>query len=151
MTNHPHNRPFNQPRTAYNNNFQAQPVVTVPMEVPVDYVNQAERIAQASGNRVSSTKIRNMFGLFTDIFNELAVSSAQKLSAEQCMSLDTARVRLVYEAARGQDGPAIREFLENAKILNYLKSIENDADKFIRFYHYFEALVAYQKFYFPGK
>ena len=53
------------------------------------------------------------------------------------------RVRMVYDAGRERD---VKDFVEQAKLLEYLKGVGDSREEMIRFAHYMEALVAYHRY-----
>ena len=57
------------------------------------------------------------------------------------------RVRLVYEAGRDD---TVKNFVKKCKLLEYIKGVGDDLNKFFAFSQYMEALVAYHR-YFGGK
>ena len=86
--------------------------------------------------------------MITDIYNVEILRGDSVLTAESVQSVTMARIRMIYEAGRE---PAVKEFLEKAKLLEYIKDIGDDRQKLIDFTHYMEALVAYHRFYIGGK
>ena len=155
---------------AYNPNFRQQPgggygrepapapkPVTA-MKIPDGFVDQAEQVMSflaeeerkdpRNNKPITNTKIRKLFGLFTDLYNEIKREDAEELNPEQLQALTTARVRLVYECGRGGAGSDVSRFVRQAKILEYLKGIGSSRAEFLRFHQYFEALVAYHRYNF---
>lgn len=53
------------------------------------------------------------------------------------------RVRMVYDAGRERD---VKDFVEQAKLLEYLKGVGDSREAMIQFAHYVEALVAYHRY-----
>ena len=54
------------------------------------------------------------------------------------------RVRILYDAGREKD--AVKSFVEAAHLLQYIKGIGTNREKFINFANYMEALVAYHRY-----
>ena len=144
---------------AYNNypqrGFSPRPEPQQPPEIralplPKDYVDAAEAVIQKlpSIAPITNTKIRKIFGLFTDIYNGVKRASDRPLNGEQIQALSTARVRMVYECGRDE---STKSFVQQAKLINYLKDIGDNPEKLIAYYNYFEALVAYHRFRFGEK
>ncbi len=142
----------------YNSAPASKPITA--KKVPALYVDQAEKIMnslaelQSQDTRtkvITSTKIRKLFGLFTDLYNEIKRDDTEELNARQLQSLTTARVRLVYECGRGGFGSDVTQFVQKAELLEYLKGIGSSRSEFLRFHQYFEALVAYHRYYFGDK
>ena len=127
------------------------------MKLQGNYVDQAEQVmnnlaAEEQKDKykkpITSSKIRRLFGLFTDLYNEIKRGDADELDPEQLQSLTTARIRLVYECGRGGSSSDVTRFVQQAKILEYLKGIGSSRAEFLKFHQYFEALVAYHRYRF---
>ena len=149
------NRSWNTGGIQRNNAGNTPPVQTaVAKELPAQYVDAAEQVIAKMNNRpdkqkaITSTKIRKLFGLFIDLYNEIKRSDYDTLTESQMQVLTSARVRIVYECGRER---GVQEFVRDTNLLEYLKSIGNSRKKLINFYNYFEALVAYHRFYFGDK
>lgn len=141
-------KPYNPPR---NDAPVVQPVTAA--ELPADYVDRAEQVISGmfqSQLKITSTKIRKLFGLYTDLYNDVRHSAADALTPEQKQELSAARVRTVYECGRDRNNN-VYDFVRTAKLLEYLKGIGGSREKFQNFYRYFEALVAYHRYYFGDK
>lgn len=114
-----------------------------------DYVNQAEQVIcdlqkQGTIRYFTTTKIRSILSLVSDVYNIVVLSNAETLSEQMQDKLRSLRVRLVYECGRER---AVKEFVIRAKLLSYLRGIGSDRKRFMRFAQYMEALVAYHRFY----
>lgn len=134
-----------------NTNRPATTVRTIqPESVPVDFVDVAEKVigelAAANEGRliISTSKIRNILSLASDIYNEEKLRSGAELSPDSVGKVAMMRVRVAYEYGRDDTS---KKFIEKAKLLEYLKHIGTDREEFLRFAHYMEALVAYHKYY----
>ncbi|WP_343246732.1 type III-A CRISPR-associated protein Csm2 [Diplocloster hominis] len=121
-------------------------------EIPVDYVDRAERVMRGLGKKqpggnykfeLTTSKIRNIFSLSTDIYNVESRRREPELKPESVSALQKMRVRILYDA--GREG-AVKSFVEAAHLLQYIKGIGSDREKFINFANYMEALVAYHRF-----
>ena len=129
---------------------KALPPETIPRKVPENYVDEAERIMRAlisSGTTVTTSKIRNLLSLVTDIFNTENIRTEEKLRPESVVKLNLMRVRVAYECGRDD---TVKSFVAQTNLLEYLKGISTDRADLIRFAHYMEALVAFHR-YFGGK
>ena len=139
---------------------KALPPETIPKKVPENYVDEAERIMRAlisSGTTVTTSKIRNLLSLVTDIYNDESIRTEDKLKPDSVVKLNLMRVRVAYEYGRdngesvGKDKVyPMREFITQAHLREYLKCISTDRADLIRFAHYMEALVAFHR-YLGGK
>ena len=122
-----------------------QPVYSAPVaeQIPEDYAAAADKVITAVGIKISTSKLRNFFGLFSDMYNDVKRASYAELTSEQVTEITGARIRMIYECGRNKN---VNDFVDKAKLINYLLGIGKSTAKFIRFYHYFEALVAYHRY-----
>lgn len=124
----------------------AQSAEIKPLPIPEDYVDAAERVMRtlfANRSRITTTKMRGFLTLVNDIYNVENLRTEAKLSAESKLKLMRLRVRMVYDAGRERD---VKDFVEQAKLLEYLKGVGDSREEMIRFAHYMEALVAYHRY-----
>ena len=136
-------------RSSYGQQKELPPEIT-PKKVPEDYVDEAERIMRSlmsGGKTVTTSKIRNLLSLVTDIYNKENISPDEKLQSDSVVKLNLMRVRVAYECGRDD---TVKAFVTQTKLLEYLKGISTDRADLIRFAHYMEALVAFHR-YFGGK
>lgn len=136
-------------RSSYGQQKELPPEIT-PKKVPEDYVDEAERIMRSlmnDGKTVTTSKIRNLLSLVTEIYNKENISSDAKLQPENVVKLNMMRVRVAYECGRDD---TVKTFVKQTNLLEYLKGISTDRADLIRFAHYMEALVAFHR-YFGGK
>lgn len=121
------------------------------------YVDEAEKVIQSLKNRksikngraismVTTSKIRNLLAMTSDIYNEVLNTSGIKLPERLCNRIEYLRIRFIYESGKDQEGK-VKDFVETAKILDILKEIKGEKENFLLFAHYMEALVAFHKFY----
>lgn len=146
-----------QRRPAYNAQAPGQPAAQPPRapvpsqpvpELGSDYVDRAESIMRSiSSPAFTTTKIRSILSLVSDIYNQVTLNPADCLSEDLQDRLRSMRVRLAYECGRE---PAVRTFVQRTHLMVYLQQIGNSREKFLRFARYMEALVAYHR-YFNGK
>lgn len=93
---------------------------------------------------MTTSKLRNIFSLISDIYNYENTSIQSELSEISQNKIQLMRIRMLYEAGRGE---SIKDFVEQCGLLSYIKDIGTDRKKFINFYHYMEALIAYHRYY----
>lgn len=140
----------NSPR----NNHSAPPLP--PQEIkaeklPADYVDQAEAVIRGLSterNKITTSKIRNILSLVSDIYNAENLRNEDVLLPESITALTMMRIRVVYESGRED---AVKTFVQKAKLLEYMKDIGTSRQKLIDFSHYMEALVAYHRFLIGGR
>ena len=136
-------------RSSYGQQKELPPEIT-PKKVPEDYVDEAERIMRSlmsQPKKVTTSKIRNLLSLVTDIFNTENIRTDEKLLPESIVKLNLMRVRVAYECGRDD---TVKNFVAQTNLLEYLKGISTDRADLIRFAHYMEVLVAFHR-YFGGK
>ena len=136
-------------RSSYGQQKELPPEIT-PKKVPEDYVDEAERIMRSlmsQPKKVTTSKIRNLLSLVTDIYNTENIRTDEKLLPESIVKLNLMRVRVAYECGRDD---TVKNFVAQTNLLEYLKGISTDRADLIRFAHYMEALVAFHR-YFGGK
>lgn len=95
---------------------------------------------------VTTSKIRNLLAMTSDIYNEVLNYGDEKLSDEICGRIDYLKVRFLYEVGRDTENK-VRAFVEKAEIIECINEIKGSRKNFILFSHYMEALVAYHKYY----
>ena len=118
-----------------------------------NYVDEAEEImARLMKNgrfkeKMTTSKIRNILSMVNDIYNCEFNRQEENLRDESNALLQRMRVRLVYEAGRTLE---VKKFVEETKLLDYIKNVNGNRNKFLSLARYMEALVAYHR-YFGGK
>ncbi len=146
---------------AYQNNSQnrfsapQRPATQLPPEIkplslPDDYVDAAEEVMRRLAdkkNRITTSKIRNLLSLVSGIYNVENPRDEPQIKSESRTALTMLRIRVVYEAGREA---TVKDFVTEAKLLEYIKGIGYDRKKLLDFAHYMEALVAYHR-YFGGR
>ena len=122
-----------------------------PLPLPKDYVDEAERVIRVLStgrNKITTSKIRNLMSLVSDIYNTENLRTEKELLPESVTALTMMRIRAVYEAGREE---AVKSFVCEAKLLEYIKGIGTSREALISFAHYMEALVAYHRFIIGGR
>ena len=79
---------------------KALPPETIPKKVPEDYVDEAERIMYKLMNqpkKVTTSKIRGLLSLVTEIFNVENLRTEEALLPESVVKINLMRVRVAYE------------------------------------------------------
>lgn len=118
-----------------------------------DYVDEAEEImARLMKNgrfkeKMTTSKIRNILSMVNDIYNCEFNRQEENLRDESNALLQRMRVRLVYEAGRTLE---VKKFVEETNLLDIIKNVNGNRNKFLSLARYMEALVAYHR-YFGGK
>ncbi len=146
------NNQYQRPDFHRSNSAQQPPAEIKALPLPEDYVDAAEavmqRLAEDRRNAITTSKIRNLLSLVSDIYNAENLRNDTKLLPESVNALTMMRIRVVYEAGREQK---VKTFVREAKLLEYIKGIGTDREKLIAFAHYMEALVAYHRYLIGGR
>ncbi len=118
-----------------------------------NYVNEAEKVIMKlrdmkdqrgrSIQVVTTSKIRNLLAMTSDIYNEIMNVMDDKLDEDICARIEYLRIRFIYEAGRDR---AVKNLVEESKILNVLSGIKGSKKQYILFDRYMEALVAFRKY-----
>ena len=122
-----------------------------------NYVDEAEKVIKTLKGRtnprngreiqmVTTSKIRSLLAMTSDIYNETLNETGSKLPQRLCSRIEYLRVRFIYESGKDQEGK-VKDFVETARILDILKEIRREKENFLLFARYMEALVAFHKFY----
>ncbi len=119
-----------------------------------NYVEKAENVIlklkekKDKKNRVipmvTTSKLRNLLSMTSDIYNEILNFQEEELSEEICGRIDYLKVRFLYEAGREEK---VRDLVEEAKIIDCINEIKGNRKRYILFSRYMEALVAYHRYY----
>ena len=120
-----------------------------------NYADEAEKVILQLKNKtnpktgksvpmVTTSKIRSILAMTSDIYNEVIMLQDVKLSDDLAGRIEYLRIRVVYEAGREQ---SVKDFIMQAKILDILKEIKGSRKNYILFNRYMESLVAFHKFY----
>jgi CRISPR-associated protein Csm2 len=115
-----------------------------------DIVDQAEQVILRYNRKtrdykhLTTSKLRNILSMITDIYNDVRLESNEKLSENIQERIRYLRIRLVYEC--GREPYVIKPFEAEAGLLSRIQGIGCSRAKFIEFVHYMEALVAYHRF-----
>ncbi len=133
------NRVFNQG----NRNIEERKKERVVTEE--NYVEEAEKVIKEVGAKsFTTTKLRNLLSLSSDIYNMVIHQNGDKLTEEIKSKIEYLRVRFIYEAGRDENG--IKRLVENANLLGVLKNIKGSKKNYILFNRYLEALVAFHRY-----
>ena len=147
-------------RSGENSNFSRKTTVKKIVN-PItleNYVDIAEENIKSlvtygrNGNKlisISTSKIRYIFSMVANVYNKEVLNNSNDMLESTKAGLQTLRVKLVYEAGRYPNETGT--FIDKCNILEYLKNINNDKKEFLLFFHYFEALVAYHRFFGGNK
>ena len=85
-----------------------------------NYVDQAEQVIKnlmtdRKGNiTLTTSKIRNILAMVSEIYNEVVHESGEVLSSESQERIQYLRLRIVYESGRET---SVKDFVQKAKIL----------------------------------
>lgn len=118
------------------------------------YVDEAERVIKKLSSKtqrngrpdpmVTTSKLRNLLAMTTDIYNAVEHDPSDPLSEEVQSRIEYLRIRFIYECGREQK---VKELVEEAGILDILKNIKGSRKAFMLYSRYMEALVAFHRYY----
>ena len=95
-----------------------------------NYVKKAEEVIEKLSRNtdrwgnvqmVTTSKIRNLLSMSTDIYNEVRVIREDKLNDDICGRISYLKIRFVYEAGRDRD---VKTFVKEAKIIEWWKRLK---------------------------
>ena len=120
-----------------------------------NYVERAEKVIVSLKNKVNprngrpvpmvtTSKIRNLLAMTADIYNEVMASNDENLSSDLKARIEYLRVHFVYESGREA---GVRNLVQEAGILEILKSMSGTKTDYILFNSYLDPLDAFHKFY----
>lgn len=124
-----------------------------------NYADEAEKVILQLKNKtnpktgksvpmVTTSKIRSILAMTSDIYNEVIMQQDDKLGDDLAGRIEYLRIRVVYEVGRDEDrDKPVKSFVMQSKILEILKEIKGSRKNYILFNRYMESLVAFHKFY----
>ena len=92
---------------------------------------------------LTTTKIRGLLAMTTDIYNEVLPLTEDELSDEIKGKINYLKVHFLYEAGRERN---VKDFIKKTHIIEYIEEIQGSRKNYLLFSRYMEALVAYFKF-----
>ncbi len=117
------------------------------------YVDRADNVIQSlkdenKGKLVTTSKLRNILSMAADIYDKLLIESDDLINDEMQARIEYLRVRVIYEYGRDSSWPnLLQKFVDKSELIPIIKQIKDDRKKYILFYRYLEALVAFHKYY----
>lgn len=155
--NHQNNR--SNHHDGYNQNQPLREKTKPAGPFPKDYVDFAEKLMERYRKEwkkdhkkglaiISTSKLRNILSLLMDVYNVEVLRTDGTITQDSETKLQMARIRLAYEA--GRDPYGVKQFINDANLLPWLKEVGTSREKLLHYVHYVEALVAYHRF-FGGK
>lgn len=120
-----------------------------------NYVNKAEEAIQSlteeakrqqgrGGALVTTSKIRNLLAMTSDIYNQVLLCQTEKLDSELVGRIEYLRVRFMYECGREK---TVKKFVEVTELLEILKEVGGSRKNYLLFSRYMEALIAFHRYY----
>lgn len=117
----------------------------------LNYVDEAERVINKLKSRdrngrlaLTASKIRNLLSMIAELYTSAQQERGNTLSSELQGRVQYLRMRVAYEAGRDL---TVKDFVEEAGLLEQLKDVQSDRKKLLLFCRYMEALVAYHRYY----
>lgn len=93
---------------------------------------------------IKTNKIRNILSLMNELYAMIKKDRNEKLSVETQSHVQYVRMKLAYEAGRDAN---VKKFLNDVRLIGYLKIVQDSRAKLLLICNYTEALVAYHKYY----
>lgn len=123
-----------------------------------DYVDQAERVMKELHDKeinnsrykmVTKSQIRKFLVAVNAVTGEVEQyrlsQKGTKLPEDLRMQVKFLKVKLAYQI--GRMGTPVKDFNEEAKLMEWIDGIGDSVEKYQKFARYVEALVAFHKFY----
>ncbi len=123
-----------------------------------DYVDQAERVMRELHDKevkntkykmVTKAQIRKFLTAVNAVTGEVEqyrlLQQGTKLPEDLRMQVKFLKVKLAYQI--GRMGTPVKDFNEEAKLMDWIDGIGDSVEKYQKFASYVEALVAFHKFY----
>lgn len=113
-----------------------------------NYVDKAEKVMAkiCSGNSrsiVSTSKIRNILSMISDIYNDVRHVQGEQLDEDMLGRIQYLKMHIAYEAGREA---TVKTLVQEAKLFEAIDEIGDSKENLMLFCHYMEALVAYRKY-----
>lgn len=105
---------------------------------------KTDRMGRESVDIVSTSKMRGLLAMVSDIYNDVLNEPKESLSNDLIARINYMKVHFYYEAGREKK---VKELMEEAKVFEVINDIKGKRSGFILFSRYMEALVAFRKFY----
>lgn len=123
-----------------------------------DYVDQAEHVMRELHDKevkntkykmVTKAQIRKFLTAVNAVTGEVEqyrlLQQGTKLPEDLRMQVKFLKVKLAYQI--GRMGTPVKDFNEEAKLMDWIDGIGDSVEKYQKFASYVEALVAFHKFY----
>lgn len=105
-----------------------------------DYANSVIKNKSEDFKRLTTTKLRSIYGLIANIYSRI---DNEEEFEDSISDLQYLKVKMAYESGREQ---AVKTFLHETHLLPMLDNIKT-YDEFLLYCRYAESLVAYFKYY----
>lgn len=113
-----------------------------------NFVDRAEHVINQLGqdkrNFITTTKLRALMAINTDIYNEVLGMKEEDLGENICTKIDYLKIRCIYESGRY---PAVKAFVDASDMRRNLDKAKKSRKDFLLFSKYMEAMVAFHKYY----
>lgn len=130
-------------------------------ETTEDYVAKAERVMRDLSKIITTSKIRDLLAQVNELYNDIILETDETLSQKHIEAIRHLKIKMIYDAGRDRQQTTRREIKDNPKLANgrityffnetglleMVENIGNSRTRFLEYCRYFEALVAYHKFY----
>lgn len=126
-----------------------------------DYVDKAEVLMKELSKYISTSKIRDLMAKVNELYNDIILDPRENLDKKHVDAIRHLKVKMIYDAGRDRqdrlsrdekNNPKLKDgklkyFFDETGLLDMVGQIGSSREKFLEYCKYFEALVAYHKYY----
>lgn len=125
-----------------------------------DYVDKAERLMEELSEVITTSKIRDLMAQVNELYNDIILEKEEVLDDKYVETIRHLKVKMIYDAGRDRESLNSNErkdkrfkngklsyFFEKTGLLKMVGDIGSSRKRFLDYCKYFEALVAYHKYY----
>ncbi len=113
-----------------------------------NYTEVAENVIKAIRRNkgkieLTTSQIRNILAMVTDIYNDVMNSAAEELSEEIKERINYLKIKCIYAAGKNA---VVKDFMNRADLIRNIELIGSSRRKYILFSRYMESMVAYHRY-----
>lgn len=113
------------------------------VDIARDVVEKGLKKDKFGNLNLTTSQIRNIMSSLAEIYKNVSTNESQVLSADLQARIQYFRLKCVYQAGRED---SVKDFMTKSNLLDVINLIGDNKNRFINYYHYIEALVAWHKF-----
>lgn len=141
------NSQYNNRRNSYNKPEEIKPIVAALSINEENFADLAEKVIRdQKGGKITNTQLRSLLNLVHITMENAAKFNEDSINTDILSSLQYLKMKIAYSAGREEK---VKQFVLAADIFNFIEEIikSKKMKKLKLFDKYFEALVAYNRFY----